>query len=163
MGLVVCKLVRLGMDGDKFKKDVHIATVRKSVKIDAEEVKKFNAGWAVRGQLYVIDKEATAQREADLKEVAAEKARKSAEGAQADQVTKDAAARKAEAEARKAEAEAEKAEAEAEAAKAKLPQKPKTERELLIDEAKGLKIQHAKDATIAVLKGLIAEAKNDLN
>jgi len=63
MGIVVAKLVRLGKDGDSFKKDNHINVVRKAAKVDEAYVKGFNKSWEVSGQLYVIDKEATKKRD----------------------------------------------------------------------------------------------------
>ena len=61
--IVVAKLVRLGQDGNVFKKDMHAKTLRTSVKIDETEIQEFNKHWKNKGQLYIIDKEATEKRD----------------------------------------------------------------------------------------------------
>lgn len=149
------------MDGDKFKKDLIAKEERTSVKIQETEVKKYNKLWETTGRLYVIDEGATTERDAKVKELAAEKAKKAAEAAGVNEQAKSAAARIAEANARKAEAEAAEAEARAAAARGKAPAaKPPTEREQLVTRAAELNITHAKDATIAQLKAKIEEAEN---
>lgn len=159
--IVVCKLVRLGMDGDKFKKELVAQEERTSVKITKEEMTKQNKLWKTTGRLYILDEDKTKEREAQVEQTAADKAKATAETAGANEKAKEADARIAEANARKAEAEAAEAEAKAEAAKkAARLDKPKTEREQLIEKAAALNITHAKDATIAKLKELIAEAED---
>jgi len=61
--IVVAKLVRLGKDGDHFKKDMIAKEMRTNAKVDDEYLKEFNSQWKKRGQLYIIDKEATAERD----------------------------------------------------------------------------------------------------
>ena len=57
--IVVAKLVRLGQDGNSFKKDLIAKTMRTNAKVDDEYLKEFNASWKTRGQLYIIDEDAT--------------------------------------------------------------------------------------------------------
>ena len=62
MGIVVAKLLRLGKDGDKYKKDLVAKVERTNAKLDEDYIKLFNANWRRSGRLYVIDKEKTAAR-----------------------------------------------------------------------------------------------------
>lgn len=65
--IVVAKLVRLGQDGGVFKKELSAKTLRTSVKIDASEMEAFNKLWKQKGQLYILDEEATKKRDEKLK------------------------------------------------------------------------------------------------
>ena len=58
----VCKLIRLAKDGDHFKKDVTAHVMRTSAKIPADYIEQFNSQWKSRGQLYIVDEEATKNR-----------------------------------------------------------------------------------------------------
>ncbi len=60
--IVVAKLVRLGKNGDRFDKKMIAKEERTSVKIDNEQIEMFNKNWEVSGRLYVIDEEATKER-----------------------------------------------------------------------------------------------------
>lgn len=60
--IVVAKKVRLGKDGDAFKKDLVAQVERTNVKIDDEYIKEFNQDWKTTGRLFIIDKEATEKR-----------------------------------------------------------------------------------------------------
>jgi hypothetical protein len=65
--IVVAKLVRLGKDGDKFKKDLIAQTERTNAKVDEDYVKECNANWETSGRLYIVDKEATEKRNEEVK------------------------------------------------------------------------------------------------
>lgn len=62
MGIVVAKKIRLGKDGDKFKKNLVAAVLRTSVKIDKYELEKANELWKMSGIIYEIDEEKTKER-----------------------------------------------------------------------------------------------------
>lgn len=64
--ILVCKLHRLGKDGDSFKKGLIAQTLRTNAKIPAEYVEEFNRHWQTRGQFYEVDEEATKARNEKL-------------------------------------------------------------------------------------------------
>jgi hypothetical protein len=65
--IVVARLVRLGQDGGKFKRNLIAETIRSNAKVDSDYVKEFNKLWETKGQLYEVDKEATKKRDESLK------------------------------------------------------------------------------------------------
>jgi len=64
--IVVAKLIRLGKNGDKFDKKLIAEEMRSNAKIERDYVEQFNKNWQSRGQMYVINEEATAKRDAEL-------------------------------------------------------------------------------------------------
>ena len=63
----VYKLVRLGQDGDKFKKNMIAKELRTNAKLDEDFVKEYNKTWDVSGHLYILNEEATKKRDEKLK------------------------------------------------------------------------------------------------
>lgn len=61
---LVCKLFRLGKDGDRFKDDLIAATLRTRVLVGADYVARFNKNSHISGQRYEIDEKATKERDA---------------------------------------------------------------------------------------------------
>lgn len=64
--IVVAKLIRLGKDGDKYKKDIHAHIMRTSAKVEVSYIEEFNKRWETSGQLYIVDKELTAKRDEEI-------------------------------------------------------------------------------------------------
>lgn len=64
--ILVCKKVRLGQDGGKFKKNLEAKVERTNLKIEEHLMDEFNANWKVSGRLYVVDDKATKERNAKL-------------------------------------------------------------------------------------------------
>jgi len=60
--IVVAKLIRLGKDGDKFKKEMTAQVERTNAKIDRDYVEDYNKHWKTRGRIYIIDEKATIER-----------------------------------------------------------------------------------------------------
>lgn len=65
--IVVAKLVRLGKDGDKFKKDLVAQVERTNAKVDIDYLEEFNTNWETSGRLYIIDDKLTEERDKNLK------------------------------------------------------------------------------------------------
>jgi hypothetical protein len=64
--LVIAKLFRLGKDGSKFSAD-YKKLIRSRVIISERDINTFNSQTQTSGQMYEIDKEATAERNEILK------------------------------------------------------------------------------------------------
>lgn len=64
--IVVAKLVRLGKDGDNFSKDLIAKVERTNAKVDDDYIKEVNANYKTTGRLYVVDEEATEERDSKL-------------------------------------------------------------------------------------------------
>lgn len=61
--IVVAKLVRLGQNGDHFDKNMVAQVMRTNAKVDSDYIEKFNESWKTKGQMYIIDEQATKERD----------------------------------------------------------------------------------------------------
>lgn len=66
MGISVYRLVRLAKEGDHFSKDTVVRELRTDVKMDDDFVKDYNKAWKTTGQMYVLDKKLTGERDKKL-------------------------------------------------------------------------------------------------
>lgn len=64
--VVVCKVVRLGKDGDKFKKGLVAKVLRNNAKLDEDYVKEQNESWKTSGVYHEVDLKATSERNEKL-------------------------------------------------------------------------------------------------